>query len=130
MEQQEFTYIFAIETHNNGIFYIMVKITDSKTIRGRIIKMSRSRCYCSIWGNILFHGKEIMVSVKNKKIPMYIRDDSTLGILQLLPQSLENRMWEINLHGEYLESDKGIIVIDKILPLSLYPKLLNLNDYF
>lgn len=112
----------------------MIKITDSKTIKGRILKVGHLHRYCSNWGEILFSGKEVIVCVKNKrkrqKIPMYIRDDSLLGIMQLTSKVLVNRNWEITLHGESLINGRGSIFIKRILPISQIPKQININDYF
>lgn len=112
----------------------MVKITDSKTIKGRILKIGHSRCYYSDWGEVVFKGKEVIVCVKQRKrkqkIPMYIRDDSLLGLMLPIPDTLKNKTWELSIHGEALLSGRGTIFIDRIFPLSNLPKQVSINNYF
>ena len=75
----------------------MRTITDSKTISGTIIKVGGSRQYCTSWGEMLFRGREVTVAVKGghkkQKIPMYIRDDSDVGVLGIPPDVLLNKVW-------------------------------------
>lgn len=112
----------------------MRNVTDSKTISGKILKVGRSQQYCTNWGEMLFKGKEIIVSVncshQRQKIPMYIRDDSDVGILNLTPNTLLNKVWSLNVHGELNTSNQGCIFIDKINLSAIVPKQVNINKYF
>ena len=112
----------------------MRNVTDSKTISGLILKVGRSQQYCTNWGEMLFKGKEVIVSVKDshqrQKIPMYIRDDSDVGILNLTPNTLLNKVWSLNIHGELNTSNQGCIFIDKINLSAIVPKQVNINKYF
>jgi len=112
----------------------MRNVTDSKTISGRILKVGRSQQYCTNWGEMLFKGKEVIVSVRGsyqrQKIPMYIRDDSDVGILNLAPTTLSNRVWKLSIHGEINTSSQGCIFIDRISLSAIVPKQININNYF
>ena len=112
----------------------MRNVTDSKTISGLILKVGRSQQYCTNWGEMLFKGKEVIVSVKDshqrQKIPMYIRDDSDVGILNLTPNTLLKKVWSLNIHGELNTSSQGCIFIDKINLSAIVPKQVNINKYF
>ena len=112
----------------------MRNVTDSKTISGQILKVGRSRQYCTNWGEMLFKGREIIVSVKTpyqrQKIPMYIRDDSDVGILNLAPKTLLNKQWYLSVHGELNTPSQGCLFIDKISLSALVPKQININKYF
>ncbi len=112
----------------------MIKKTDSKTICGKILKVGRSQQYCTNWGEMLFRGREVMVCVKGihrrQKIPMYIRDDSDVGVLNLLEKTLLHKMWRLNIHGEVNMANQGCIFIDKINLNAIVPKQINMNNYF
>ena len=112
----------------------MKNVTDSKTISGQILKVGRSRQYCTTWGEMLFKGKEVIVRVKDshqrQKIPMYIRDDSDVGILNLTPNTLLNKLWRLNIHGEMNMSNHGCIFIDRIGLKARVPKQINIKNYF
>ena len=89
----------------------MKNVTDSKNISGQILKVGRSQQYCTNWGEMLFKGREVIVSVKDshqrQKIPMYIRDDSDVGILNLAPETLLNKIWSLSVHGELNTPNQG-----------------------
>ncbi len=112
----------------------MINVTDSKAISGRILKVGRSQRYCSNWGEMLFKGREVIVSVKTprqrQKIPMYIRDDSDVGIFNLAPETLLNKMWNLSIHGELNTPNQGCLFIDKLTLSALVPKQININKYF
>lgn len=112
----------------------MIATTDSKTISGQILKVGCSQQFCTNWGEMLFKGREVIVCVKyshkTQKIPMYIRDDSDVGILNLSPATLIGKMWRMSIHGEYNTVNQGCIIIDRINLLALVPKLVNINNYF
>ena len=112
----------------------MIKVTDSKTIVGRILKVGRSQQYCTHWGEILFKGREVIVIVKcsheRQKIPMYIRDDSDIGILRLASSSLSGKKWNITVHGELNTTIQGCIFIDRIGLSARVAKQVNINKYF
>jgi len=112
----------------------MRNVTDSKTISGQILNVGRSQQYCTNWGEMLFKGREVIVSVKTphqrQKIPMYIRDDSDVGILNLAPETLLNKVWSMSIHGELNTPNQGCLFIDKITLSALVPKQININKYF
>lgn len=112
----------------------MRNVTDSKTISGQILTIGRSQQYCTNWGEMLFKGREVIVCVKTphkrQKIPMYIRDDSDVGILNLTPNTLLNKIWNLSVHGEQNTTNLGCIFIDRISLLAKVPKSINLNEYF
>lgn len=112
----------------------MRTITDSKTISGTILQVGHSQQYCTNWGEMLFKGREIIVGIKcarkRRKIPMYIRDDSDIGILHLSPETLLNKMWRLGVHGELYTQYQGCIFIDKISLSAEVPKQININKYF
>ena len=112
----------------------MRNVTDSKNICGQILKVGRSQQYCTNWGEMLFKGREVVVSVKTprqrQKIPMYIRDDSDVGILNLAPETLLNKVWSLTVHGELNAPNQGCLFIDKLTLSALVPKQLNINKYF
>lgn len=112
----------------------MRDVTDSKTVSGQILKVGRSQQYCTNWGEMLFKGREVVVSVKTprqrQKIPMYIRDDSDVGILNLAPETLLNKVWSLTVHGELNAPNQGCLFIDKLTLSALVPKQLNINKYF
>ena len=99
-----------------------------------ILKVGRSRQYCTNWGKMLFKGREVIVSVKDshqrQKIPMYIRNDSDVGILNLTPNALLNKVWSLNIHGELNTPNQGCLFIDKINLSAQVPKQININKYF
>jgi hypothetical protein len=107
---------------------------DSKTISGQILKVGRSQQYCTNWGEMLFKGREVLVSVcsqnQRQKIPMYIRDDSDIGILNLTSETLVGRKWNMNVHGEVCSSSEGCLFIDRIGLKAKVPKLISINKYF
>ena len=113
----------------------MRKTTDSKTIKGKIIKVGCSRQYCTSWGEMLFKGREIIVCVNNIKhkrqtIPMYIRDDSDVGILHLSQNVLLGKEWELSIHGELNTPSHGCIFIDSINLSAHVAKQIPINNYF
>lgn len=112
----------------------MRNVTDSKNISGQILKVGRSQQYCTNWGEMLFKGREVIVSVRyphqRQKIPMYIRDDSDVGILNLAPNTLLNKVWNLSIHGELNTFNQGCIFIDKVNLSALVPKQVNINKYF
>ena len=112
----------------------MRNVTDSKTISGQILKVGRSQQYCTNWGEMLFKGREVIVSVKTprqrQKIPMYIRDDSDVGIFNLAPETLLNKMWNLSIHGELNTPNQGCLFIDKLTLSALVPKQININKSF
>ena len=112
----------------------MKNVTDSKTITGLILKVGSSQQYCTNWGEMLFKGREVIVSVKDshkrQKIPMYIRDDSDVGILNLTPNTLLNKVWGLSIHGELNTPNQGCLFIDKINLSAIVPKQININKYF
>ena len=83
---------------------------------------------------MLFKGREVIVCVKDshqrQKIPMYIRDDSDVGILNLTPNTLLNKVWSLSIHGECNTTNQGCIFIDKINLLAQVPKQININNFF
>lgn len=111
----------------------MRNVTDSKNISGQILKVGRSQQYCTHWGEMLFKGREVIVSVRSphqrQKIPMYIRDDSDVGILNLTPYTLLNKVWNLSIHGELNTFNQGCIFIDKLNLSALVPKQVNINKY-
>lgn len=112
----------------------MRTITDSKTISGTIIKVGGSRQYCTSWGEMLFRGREVTVAVKGghkkQKIPMYIRDDSDVGVLGIPPDVLLNNVWMLCVHGELSTPNQGCLFIDRISLSAHLPKEININKYF
>ncbi len=112
----------------------MRNVTDSKNVIGQILKVGRSHQYCTNWGEMLFKGREVIVSVKDshqrQKIPMYIRDDSDVGILNLTPETLLNKVWSLSIHGELHTPNQGCLFIDKINLSAIVPKHININKYF
>lgn len=110
----------------------MRKTTDSKTIRGKILRVGCSQQYCTRWGEMLFKGREVIVRVNNKHptIPMYIRDDSDVGILHLSNDVLIGKEWELRIHGELNTSSHGCIIIDGINLFAQVVKQISINDYF
>lgn len=112
----------------------MRNVTDSKTISGQILKVGHSQQYCTNWGEMLFKGREVIVSVidshRRQKIPMYIRDDSDVGILNLTPNTLLNKRWSLSVHGELNTPNQGCMFIDKINLLAQVPKQIKINKYF
>ncbi len=112
----------------------METITDTKTIQGRILKVGPSRQYCANWGEMLFRGREVIVCVghkhKRQKIPMYIRDDSNVGVLNLTSSTLKNRIWYLSIHGELNTTKYGCIFIDRISLVASVPKEVVINNYF
>ena len=112
----------------------MRNVTDSKTISGLILKVGRSQQYCTNWGEMLFKGREVIVSVKGshqrQKIPMYIRDDSDVGILNLSPNTLLNKVWRLSIHGEMNTCCQGCLFIDRICLSAQLPKQVRLKDLF
>ena len=61
---------------------------------------------------------------------MYIRDDSDVGILNLTPNTLLNKVWSLNIHGELNTPNQGCLFIDKINLSAIVPKQININKYF
>jgi hypothetical protein len=112
----------------------MRNVTDSKTISGQILKVGRSQQYCTNWGEMLFRGREVLVSVKTRhqrlNIPMYIRDDSDVGIFNLTTETLLNKVWSLSIHAESNTSLQGCIFIDRINLFAKTPKQVNINKYF
>lgn len=112
----------------------MRNVTDSKTVSGQILKVGRSQQYCTIWGEMLFKGREIIVSIKThherQKIPMYIRDDSDVGILNLAPETLLNKVWSLSIHGELNTPNQGCLFIDKLTLSAIVPKQIDIDKYF
>lgn len=112
----------------------MIKVTDSKTIVGRILKVGRSQQYCTHWGEMLFKGREVLVVVQHKhkrqKVPMYIRDDSDIGILRLASNTLSGKEWNITIHGELNTTIQGCLFIDRIGLSARIAKQVNINKYF
>ncbi len=123
-----------LETHNSGLMNKMRNITDSKIISGLILKVGRSQQYCTTWGEMLFKGKEVLVSVcsrhQKQEIPMYIRDDSDIGIFNLTSETLVGKIWNMNVHGEISSSCRGCLFIDRIGLKAHVPKQVNINNYF
>ena len=112
----------------------MRNVTDSKTISGQILKVGRSQQYCTNWGEMLFKGREVIVSIKmprqRQKIPMYIRDDSDIGIFNLPSDSLIGKQWSLTIHGEKNTTSMGCIFIDKISLFAPAAKQVFLDKYF
>lgn len=96
----------------------MIKFTDDKTVVGRISSIGCSKLYGTSWGELLFSGKRVAVSVKHGKRTinriMYIKDDSALGHAHLSKKTLKTHLWEIRFHGEEIANDEGFIVIDRL----------------
>ncbi|MCQ2260832.1 MAG: hypothetical protein MJZ77_05545 [Bacteroidales bacterium] len=94
----------------------MIKFTDEKTVVGRISSVGSSRPYGTVWGELLFTGRRVSVSVRCGKRTtnriMYIKDDSSLGRLDLSKQTLKAHLWEIRFHGEEIASNEGFIIVD------------------
>jgi hypothetical protein len=108
--------------------------TDSKTIRGLILKVGHSQQYCTPWGEMLFKGREVIVSVKGtthkQTLPMYIRDDSSVGIMNLTSRTLVGKVWSLTIHGESQMPNQGCILIDGINLSAITAKQVIISNYF
>ena len=110
-----------------------MKATESKTITGKIIKVSQSVARSTCWGEYLFTGREVKVRVKGNSPPniiMYVRDDSLISQMKIPIEQLTNKSFILTVHGEALQDSKGIIFIDQISPNTKTIKFINLEHYF
>jgi len=111
-----------------------MKVTESKTITGTIVKVSQSKPRSTCWGEYLFHGREVRVKVKGGSPPhiiiMYVRDNSWLSEMKVPPDALINKPLEMTIHGEAYQDSFGCIFIDKLAPCCKMVRCVNLNKFF
>ena len=79
-------------------------VTETKMVVGTILKVSRSKPRCTLWGEYLFHAREVVIRIKKTRKPkvlkMYIREDSLLSQMKVPPNALINKSFQVTVHGE------------------------------
>ena len=111
-----------------------MKVTESKTITGKIVKVGQSKPRSTLWGEFLFKGREVRVKVNGVSqqtiITMYVRDNSWISEMKIPPDALVNKPIIMSVHGEAYHKSFGCIFIDKLQLLCKSVTCVNLNKYF
>lgn len=109
-------------------------VTETKMVVGTILKVSRSKPRCTLWGEYLFHAREVVIRIKKTRKPkvlkMYIREDSLLSQMKVPPNALINKSFQVTVHGEAFQNSYGCMVIDHLSPIGKKIATFNLNEYF
>lgn len=113
----------------------MVLITDQKCVTGKIIYVGRTQNHATTWGEQFFRGRKIVVQVRHghstRKVTMYIRADTTLGLMHIPRDTLRGHVWELQVHGQtFHQGGYGVIYIDSIQPTSTPVDIINISNFF